>query len=162
MFKAAALFLSALFVLFTAPPAYAQAANIDKNVLRHAATIASICPGKWKNDKCLKAVSLSNKDMAIKYAAMLNAKGQKDQVEAVKQVCAAATVTQDEIDEDIPAYAFASAYTECANGIFNISEKSKVKPDQYHYGLLIGAVQCLNKTPECSLLEAQMTKSYKR
>ena len=99
--------------------------------------------------------------MAVKYAGMLEARGKKDSIEELKQVCAAATVTEEDVGEDVPAYAFQSAYTECANGIYDISEKTGVKPDQSHYQLIVGAVLCLSNAPQCKVLEGQMQKYQK-
>ena len=148
-------------VSFQASHAQAQSASVDQNVLRHAVNIAKLCPQNWESDTCLKAVSLSNKDMAVKYAGALEASGKKDSIEQLKQVCAAATVTEEDVGEEIPAYAFLSAYTECANGIYDISEQTGVKPNQQHYQLIVGSVLCLNKAPQCTVLERQM-ESYKK
>ena len=155
-----------ILTLFTLALMWPQGADaqkqVDQNVLRHAAGIASFCPGQWESDKCLKAVSLSNKDMGVMYAARLDAAGKKDSVEAVKNVCAAASVTEEEVEEEVPAYAFRSAYTECANGLYEISQATGIQPDPTHMQILISAVYCLNEAPQCAAIEKSMAAGRAR
>lgn len=152
-----------LFALaFLLPQGAKAQQNVDRNVLRHAAGIANFCPGQWESDNCLKAVSLSNKDMAVMYAAKLDAAGKKDSVEAVKNACAAASVTEEEVEEEVPAYAFRSAYTECANGLYEISQATGIQPDPTHMQILISSVYCLNQAPQCAAIEKSMAAAQGR
>ena len=132
----------------------AQAQQVNKQVLAHAGQIASVCPQKWETQNCLKAVSSSNKTLAVNYATKLDQAGHKASVEQVKQVCAAATAGT---EGEYPAYALQSAFTECVNGLYDISQKTNILPDQSHYQLLVGSVLCLSKAPQCAALEQQMS-----
>lgn len=147
--------LLASLVLITMPAA-AQAQS--PKLLEHARSIAKACPGNWEAQGCLSTVSASNMDLAVDYMTKLDAAGKKDAVEEAKQLCAASTAAT---KGEYPAYAMQSAFTECANGIYDISEKTGVKPDQSHYQLLVGAVLCLSKAKECSVMEQQM-QAYAR
>ena len=144
------LMLTCLFV--AAPPSAAQDQREILPAATHAANIAKSCPGTWEKEACLHAVSNSAHDMVVNYAAALESAGKTSALETLKQVCAAATATE----SNIPAYAYTSAYTECANGIYDLSEHTRVQPDQSHYQLLITAVLCLSKDQRCAALELQM------
>lgn len=127
-------------------------AQQPQSVATHAANVSAVCPGNWENETCLFAVSKSNYDMTVNYATTLDNSKKSDSLEGLKQVCAAASVTE----PNIPAYAYTSAYTECANGIYDISEQTGVSPDQSHYQLIVAAVLCLSKDPRCIGLENQL------
>ena len=129
------------------------AQQVSPQVMSHAVKIAKTCPDHWEKTACTEAISNSNMDMVVNYATALEKAGHKASLEPLKEHCAAATAIP---EENIPAYAFQSAYTECVNSIYDISQKTKVTPDQSHYQLLVGSVLCLNKAPECAGLEKQM------
>jgi hypothetical protein len=141
----------ALMILFSGASARAEEARPPRQpASTHASDIGKLCPGKWEDASCLAAVSQSNYDLTLGYADALAKAPQA--VESLKQHCAAATV----IDSNIPAYAYKSAYTECANGIYDISENTGVSPDTSHYQLLVGAVLCLSKDARCAGIESQL------
>lgn len=140
------------FLLLPSTSLYAQQA-VDQTVIGHAMSVSKVCPGAWETQACLKAMSLSNQDLAVNYASAVKNAGHEAEIENVKQVCAASTAAT---EGDYPAYAMKSAFTECANGIYDISERTGVKPDPSHYQLLIGSVMCLSQAKECAGLEQQM------
>lgn len=134
----------------------AAAQQISPQVLAHAKQIGQTCPQKWETQPCLAAISSSNKTLAVNYMQSLEAKGKKSAMEQVKQLCAASTAAT---EGEYPAYAMQSAFTECTNGLYDISQKTGVLPDQSHYQLLVGSVLCLSKAPQCAALEAGMQKA---
>lgn len=142
--------LTAFMFIFAMP---AQAQDVSGEVMAHAQNVAKSCLSKWDSAACVKAVGASNKDLAIGYAENLHAKGKKQAVEAVKNGCAAATV---EDKKDFPARAFASAYTECVNTIYDTTVSTKVMPDQSHYQLLVASGLCMSGDQRCAAFEAQM------
>lgn len=148
--------LIAFIAIMPFTSAFAQ--QISPQVLAHAKQIGQTCPQKWETQNCLKAVSSSNKTLVVNYMQALDAKGKKAEVEQVKQVCAASTAAT---EGEYPAYAMKSAFTECTNGLYDISQKTGVLPDQSHYQLLVGAVLCLSDAPQCAALEAGMTKAVR-
>lgn len=149
-----ALLLLTVLMLFAPGIAPAQTADDPPRSPReHAGIIGHLCPEKWESQDCLHAVSLSNYDMVRVYAETLGQKGRKSSLEPLKNTCAAATVIG---DETIPAYAYKSAYTECANSIYDISERAGVKPDPDHYQLLVAALLCLEKDRRCAGIESQL------
>lgn len=130
-----------------------QPQGLDQGVIRHAMTISKACPGNWGAQSCLRAMSASNQDMAINYALKVKEAGHEQELETIKETCAASTAaTQGEY----PADAMRSAFTECVNGMYTVSEKTGVTPDQSHYQLIVGAVLCMNNAPQCPQLEKQM------
>jgi len=153
-------FYAALFfigALSTSTGAIAQ--QVTPQVMAHAKQIASICPGSWEQQNCLKAVSESNITLASNYAESLDNSGKSNHIEPLKQLCAASTAAT---KGEYPPAAMNSAFTECANGIYDISQKSGVAPDQSNYQLLVAAILCLNKDPQCDLLERSMTQDAAR
>ncbi|TVQ83385.1 MAG: hypothetical protein EA357_06260 [Micavibrio sp.] len=130
-----------------------NAQALDQGVMRHAIAISKACPGNWEKQPCLRAMSESNQDMAINYAMKVKEAGHEQELETIKETCAASTAaTQGEF----PAQAMRSAFTECVNGMYTVSEKTGVTPDQSHYQLIVGAVLCMNNAPQCPQLEEQM------
>ncbi|MAE50190.1 MAG: hypothetical protein CMH27_00085 [Micavibrio sp.] len=121
----------------------------------HAKTIAETCPGQWEHQRCLQSLSYSNLALAGQYAEALNKAGKKDAIETLRQTCAASTAAT---KGEYPPAAMTSAFTTCANSIYSLSEETGIKPDQSHYQLLIAAILCLNKDPQCELLEAGLKK----
>lgn len=152
--KTAQLFFFCAALIFSGS-ATANAQQISPQVLAHAKQIGQTCPQKWETQGCLAAVSSSNKTLAVNYMRALEAKGNKPAMEQVKQTCAAATAAT---EGEYPAYAMQSAFTECTNSLYDISQKTGVLPDQSHYQLLVGSVLCLSKAPQCAALETQMGK----
>lgn len=149
------IFLLTAFLMIFSISASAQ--DVHKNVMAHAKNVANSCLGKWDSALCIKAMGASNKDLAINYAETLNAQGQKASLDAIKNGCAAATVDE---KGEFPASAFASAYSECINTIYDITTKTNVLPDQSHYQLLVAGGLCLNADPRCAMFEQQM-KAWK-
>ena len=137
----------------------ASAQQVTPEIMAHAKQIATICPGSWEQQNCLKAVSESNITLASNYAESLDNSGKSNQIEPLKQLCAASTAAT---KGEYPPAAMNSAFTECANGIYDISQKSGVAPDQSNYQLLVAAILCLNKDPQCELLERSMTQGAAR
>lgn len=145
--------LSLIFsgILFLSAPTHAQ--QINQQVLIHARSVAVACVAQWRTAKCINALGKSNKDLVINYATDLNAKGQKPALETLKQGCAAATVEE---KDNFPASAFASAYNECSNTIYELTTKTNILPDQSHYQLLVAGSLCMNADKSCGQFEEQM------
>lgn len=152
-----AFFTALFFAAAFGPNAIAQ--QVSPQVMAHAKKIASICPGSWEQQNCLEAVSQSNLTLASNYAQTLDNAGKSGQLEPLKQLCAASTAAT---KGEYPAEAMNSAFTECANGIYEISQKSGVAPDQSNYQLLVAAILCLNKDPQCKMLERSMSQGAAR
>lgn len=129
--------------------------GVSQQVLGHAQKVASACIHKWENQTCLTALSNSNMDMIINYAQSLKNNHKSSAIEDLKNVCAASTAAQ---DGEYPAYAMNSAFTECANGMYDLSVSTGIKPDQSHYQLIVAAVMCLSKSPQCRTLQGQLQK----
>lgn len=136
-------------VSFTTP----AAAQIDAAVMKHAKAVARTCPGAWDKPACLKVLGASNFDMTVDYAAKLEAADKKDFLEPLKQSCAASTAAK---EQDVPAYAMTSASKECANSIYDITQKTKVLPDRNYYQLIVASTLCLEGAKECATIEQQM------
>lgn len=151
----AALVFSATLYISTS----VSAQQVTPQVMAHAKKIASICPGSWEKQSCLEAVSESNITLAGNYAQSLDNTGNSAQIEPLKQLCAASTAAT---KGEYPAEAMNSAFTECANGIYDISQQSGVAPDQSNYQLLVAAILCLSKDPQCALLERSMIQGAAR
>lgn len=161
--KLTALSLLSLSILALANPAaqaqQAQAqATISPQVAAFAKKIASTCPGNWENQSCLKDISESNIAMVSNYAQALDNAGKNEALEPLKQTCAASTAATKGV---YPPEAMKSAFTECANGIYDITTKTSISPDQSHYQLLIAGILCLSKDPQCKLLETSLEKTAK-
>lgn len=151
--KAVILTVLTVLTFTTSATAQDQTRPAPQSATAHARDIAQLCLSNWESASCLSAVSQSNYDLTLSYAAALSAARMGQATEGLKEYCAAATVIA---DETVPAYAFTSAYTECANGIYDISEASGVAPDSSHYQLLVGAVLCLSKDSRCAGIEQQL------
>jgi hypothetical protein len=152
MFKSAKTILPVVALLIQLAfifPAAAQGSP-SKISQQYASRVSGACLGNWESQACLKAVSESSLAMVSRYAETLKSRGGSSALETLKQKCAASTAA---ITQNIPANAMRSAYTECANAIYDISEQTGVKPDQSHYQLLVGPVLCLSKDRRCSAIE---------
>lgn len=122
----------------------------------HAKIVASACvPGRWEEQGCLKAISGNVLVMASNYGVELQERGKKADAETLKQHCAAATAAT---RGEYPAYAMRSAFVECANIVYDIKEKAGLSPDLSQYQLLVGAVQCLDKSAACAAFEHGMQR----
>ncbi len=122
-----------------------------KTAQGYARDMAHAClGGEWEAQPCMVVVSENTLVMAANYQADLEKSGKKALGEQVKQKCAAATAAT---RGEYPAYAMQSAYTECANGLYEISEASGMKFDINQYQLLVGAIQCIGKTGNCKMFE---------
>ena len=111
--------------------------------------------GKWEEQGCLKAVSENNLVMAANYGAALQEGGHDADYELIKEHCAASTAAT---RGEFPAYALRSAFVECANMIYDVSESSGLKPEPSQYQLLVSAVQCLDKSPLCRAIEKGLAR----
>ena len=124
--------------------------------LEYARRVANTCSGnRWEEQACLKAVSENVYVMASNYGATLQQRGKKAASEKIKEHCAAATAaTQGEY----PAYAMRSAFVECANMISDMVDSTRMSPDLSQYQLLVGAVQCLDKSTACMAIESGLKR----
>ena len=111
--------------------------------------------GHWEDQACLKAISENTLVMAANYGAVLQRRGKNKASEILKEHCAAATAAT---KGEYPAYAMRSAYVECVNKIYDLTESTKVSPDLSQYQLLVGAVQCLDKSTACTGVESGLAK----
>ena len=119
--------------------------------MTHAFRIAQDClDNRWESATCLKRISESTLVMASNYAATLKESRKLMESKKLEQHCAAATAAA---KQEYPAYAMRSAYTECANAISDIAGATNITPDLSQYQLLVGAVQCLDKTTACLGIE---------
>lgn len=136
-----------------------QHAKAESTPSEAAASFAKLlsnnCLKRWNNPTCLSNISQSALVLAANYAGDLQSNGMVGAVEQVKQHCAAATAGT---KGDYPAYAMQSAFTECANIIYDVSEQTKIKPDNSHYQLLVGSIMCLNKDRSCPSIEHGLLK----
>ncbi len=126
----------------------AQAASPES--LAAAKSIADVCPGAWESPDCLTAVSQSNYTLVSNYGATLQQAKMDAPAETLKQKCAASTAHR---EQAFPAAAMKSAFIECANGISDLVDQTKVSPDLDHYQLLVAPVLCMNKDKSCATLE---------
>jgi hypothetical protein len=150
IFIAAAVLASALFT----PPAFAQ----SELAVQNAVMVAKACPARWESPDCLKSVSQVTLSMAANYAGALQESGKKTDSETIKQHCAAATAAT---QQNYPAYAMQSAFTECANKIAEIVQSTTMTPDLSQYQLLGGAILCLQKHAGCADIENGL-KAYEK
>lgn len=145
--------ICAAIISMTALTQPSQAQQISPQVMTHARTVAVSCVGQWRTASCIQAMGKSNKDLVINYASALNAKGAKAALDILKQGCAAATVAE---KNNMPSKAFASAYNECSNTIYDLSSRTNTLPDQSHYQLLVAGALCMDGDSRCGQFEAQM------
>ncbi len=111
--------------------------------------------GRWEEQACLKTISENTLVMAANYGATLQGRGKNKASEILKEHCAAATAAT---KGEYPAYAMRSAYVECVNKIYDLTESTKMSPDLSQYQLLVGAVQCLDKSTACTGVETGLSK----
>lgn len=130
--------------------------TVDENFTRDAKAVAGACPGDWESEECLKATSQSALVLISQFGANLEHKGLKAEQDVLKDECAASTAATQE--DGIPAYAMKSAYTVCANKIADIAESTGVKPDPSYYQLIIASILCLDKNPQCKIMEQSLQK----
>lgn len=139
----------AAFILCVMPlPALAQ--NTGGLSRDHAQHIATSCIGHWSEPTCMSAVSESNMILAAAYGGALQQRSQDAAAENIKQHCAASTAAR---EGQYPAYAMKSAFTECANMMYDISEQTGLAPDQSRYQVLVAAVLCMGNDPKCAAFE---------
>tara|TARA_Y100000588_G_scaffold157103_1_gene171069 strand:- start:97 stop:600 length:504 start_codon:yes stop_codon:yes gene_type:complete len=149
--------LLSLIILLTLWSGFGHMAHaqdkVAPEVMAFAREISKSCPHQWEEQACLSDVSASALVLAANYAGDLQSNGMIGAVEQIKQHCAAATAAT---QGTYPAYAMKSAFTECANKIYDVSEQTSIKPDLSHYQLLIGAIWCMNKDSQCKTIEDQL------
>ena len=145
---------------FTLPKTYAQDGSwsprtTDELVL----SMAENCAGQWQAQNCLREVSDVMLHLAASYAGNLQDNGQTEFVDSIKENCSAATAAK---HKDIPVYALNSAMTQCINMIYDISEKSGLKPDHNLYQLAVGSTFCLKNLSGCDTIESQLLAILER
>jgi len=154
VFSFAAFAFSSTYAQTAAP----QAPQIQQNVIEHILALQTHCiPGKWETPACLSAMAVSNKDLAAGYAENVQNKQGKPDADTIIQHCAASTAAS---QQEVPAYAMASAMTECVNAISDMAESTELTPDPTHISLLLTGILCLNGEPQCAALE-QGLKNFK-
>lgn len=94
--------------------------------------------------------------LVSQFGASLEYEGYKAQMDPLKEDCAASTAATQQ--DGIPAYAMKSAYTVCANKIAEIAEITGVKPDPSYYQLMIASILCMDKNPQCRMMESSLKK----
>ncbi|MCB1591959.1 MAG: hypothetical protein KDI90_05855 [Alphaproteobacteria bacterium] len=130
--------------------------NVEMNFAADAKAVALACPGNWESEICLKATSQSAMVLVSQYGAKLEHSGNKPAMEPLKQDCAASTAATQQ--DNIPAYAMKSAYTVCANKITDIATETGIKPDPSYLQLLVASILCLDKNPQCPMMEDSLRK----
>lgn len=146
--------VSGIFV--SALPASAQQATPSAAATTHAGSVASACLSNWESPACLQAMSNSNMVLISNYGAELQQKGKNEAAESIKQHCAASTAAR---EQQFPAYAMKSAFTECANTMSDVTEQTGISPDPSHYQLLVASVLCMNGDRQCAPI-SQALKKY--
>lgn len=93
--------------------------------------------------------------MATDYGNRLEKAGKSKSLDTLKAECSAATAAT---KADYPAEAMRSAFTACANGVFDLTESTAVLPEPISYQILIGAVLCLSGDGRCAAYEKQLKR----
>lgn len=130
--------------------------NVDMNFSNDARNIAKSCPQQWEDEECLRATSQAALVLVSNFGGKLDQAGQKSFMEALKEDCAASTAATQE--DGIPAYAMKSAYTVCMNKIADIADKTGVVPEPSYMQLLLATVWCMEKSPQCQMMELALRK----
>lgn len=130
--------------------------KVDMDFAEDAASVADACPGNWESPECLRATSQSALVLISQYGASLEHEGQEHAKEPLKEECAASTAATQE--NGIPAYALKSAYTVCLNKITDIADETGVKPDPSYLQLMVGAIWCMDRNPQCAMVEGGLRK----
>lgn len=129
----------------------AQAQQVPPQVVQHIRQLQQNCmSGQWESQACIRALGESNLTLASQYAESLKKSGKAADADDIVQHCAASTAST---KKQVPAYAMASAMTECANAMGDTANKTRIKPDLTHYQILIAGALCLSKHPKCPPLE---------
>jgi hypothetical protein len=131
-------------------PTKSYADGASEEAALFAKTLSHSCLKQWDQPKCLTNISQAALILAANYAGDLESQGMVGAVEQIKQNCAAATAGT---KGNYPAYAMKSAFTECANMIYDVSEQTNINPDLSHYQLLVSSIMCLNKDRSCPTIE---------
>ena len=147
-----------VFLLCLSAPHHAAASDAPLSAVaqNYAHQVAQKCPKQWEKQKCLKTLSSSALTMATLYGEALKSAKKPKGAEYLKQHCAAATAGTKE--DNIPAYAFKSAFTECANAIDEINKQLNIAPDKSLYQLLIIGTICLSSDNQetCNAFETKL------
>jgi hypothetical protein len=114
-----------------------------------------MCPQKWETQECLSTVSKISLGMAEAYEVSLKEAGHDAFIPEMKNLCAASTAAS---QGEYPANAMRSAFTECANGLYDLSQKTGIKPHEQAYPFLVMAVICLSGDEQCAMLEANLSE----
>lgn len=142
-----------LFLLSLSAPLQAQIqteSSASQTARDFARSVARSCLRGWESQQCLEALSGSALVLTANYAAALEKAKKTTYTEQLKNHCAASTAA---MEGHYPAEAMNSAFTECANTIYDISEASGIPPDLSHYQILVGGVLCLSGQPQCASIE---------
>lgn len=142
-----------LFLASSSMPVQAQIqteTSASKTARNFARSISRSCLRGWESQQCLIALSETTLVLTANYAVALEKNKKADHVEQLKKHCAASTAA---MEGRYPAEVMNSAFTECANTIYDISEASGIAPDLSHYQLLVGGVLCLSGQPQCASIE---------
>ena len=131
--------------------------NVNKNFKAHARNVAQKCINSWESDNCLTATSEAAMVLISQYGAKLQNANFDEQKEKLKQECAASTAASQK--SGFPAYAMKSAYTTCANTIYDIQVNTSIGPDADYYQLLVGTILCMNGNVQCGEIENGLKKT---
>jgi hypothetical protein len=158
MHKFLTFFLFALGLSVFCTPAAAQ----SETAVKYAKAAAQYCPQNWTSQNCLKTLSRSAFEMISGYGAHLKNQNKPKAAEYLKEQCAASTAGTKE--DNIPAYAYHSAFTVCLNAIAEIHKQLGTAPDDSLYQLLAFSTLCLREQQDktCTSFEAQLTQNYGR
>ena len=145
--------LTLTIILVAASPASAKDEKPSETSLQFAKMIAGACPNRWESPDCLKTLGESNFVLVANYGGTLLENQKKADAETLKENCAASTAAR---EVSVPAYAMASAMTECVNTIGDIAGKTGIKPDLSHFQMMGFPALCLSKDPVCNGFTMQL------
>ena len=107
----------------------------------------SCLPDLWNTPECLGIMAQTNKAMVAQYMTQLKNTGHENQIENVKQECAASTAVDTQPLQDS---VLIEVYTVCMNAIYGAMQKTGILPAMSaNYQLMTMANLCLRKDPRC-------------
>ncbi len=150
--------LGLMVIYMAALPVQAQTSRADKEIIGYAKSMAKYCSqGQWESMRCLSIMSDSNKVLAANYMALLERSELLDAKEAVKNSCAATTAFNEV--KGVTKEAIASAMTECANMIADVSGRTNVTPNANHFQLLFAPIFCYKEQAEqCAMVDQSFSQ----
>jgi len=140
-------------------PAPKPAATYEKNsdeykgAMTHVRNLSTKCKGKWQTSGCIKTLSGVSFVMVSNYAHDLQTANRNNEVETLKQYCAASTAA---LQIKVQAPAMRSAMTECINKISDLNDQTGLRPDPNYAQMIVSSILCLDKSPMCFLIEQQL------